>query len=114
MLALVGIYGLLSRSVTDRAHEIGLRMALGATTDDVLRLIVSQGGFLAFGGILLGAPLAYMAARLISSVLYGVTPTAPHTFVVVAIVLFGVSLIATAIPARRAARVDPLIALRYE
>ncbi|MGJ5819197.1 ABC transporter permease [Paludibaculum fermentans] len=114
LLAAIGVYGMLSYSVQQRAQEIGIRMALGARGVDVLRMIVSQGMLLAGLGVAIGLAGAFGLSRLMASLLYGVKPQDPVTFGVVAGILLVVSLVACWIPAWRAMRVDPLIALRYE
>jgi putative ABC transport system permease protein len=114
VLAAVGIFGVISYSVSQRTHEIGIRMALGAQRRDVLRLILGQGAKLTLLGLGIGIVLAFLLARLIASLLYSVSLTDPLTFGAVAIVLFAAALTACYLPARRAMRVDPMIALRYQ
>jgi putative ABC transport system permease protein len=113
-LAAVGIYGVMSYAVTQRTSEIGIRMALGAHPRDVLRLVVGNGMWLAVVGVVLGLAASYWLTRLMDTMLFGVSATDKTTFAAVAFVLVLVAFIATWIPARRAARVDPLVALRYE
>jgi putative ABC transport system permease protein len=113
-LAAVGIYGVMSYAVAQRTSEIGIRMALGAHPRDVLRLVVGQGMLLAISGLVLGLAASYWLTRVLEALLFGVSATDGGTFAGVATLLAAVAFLATWIPARRAARVDPLIALRYE
>ena len=114
VLASVGIYGVISYSVSQRTHEIGLRMALGAETGDVLKLILRHGLVLAGTGIGVGLAGAFLVTRLMESLLFGVAAVDVVTFAFVAGLLGLVALIATTVPALRAARVDPMVALRSE
>ena len=114
LLAGMGIYGVISYIVGERTHEIGIRVALGAQSRNILRMVVRQGLGLAFAGAAVGLVGALIVSHLMAGLLYGVRPTDPATFVGVALLLIGVALLACYIPARRAIRVDPLVALRYE
>jgi predicted permease len=114
LLAAIGIYGVMSYLVHERTHEFGIRMALGAHQADVLGLVARLGGKLTLFGVVIGAALALGLARLISSFLFGVKPSDPLTYLAVALGLAGVAFLACFIPARRATKVDPMVALRYE
>jgi predicted permease len=114
VLATVGIYGVVAFSVTRRTQEIGIRMSLGAPRNNILRLVLGEGARMAAFGVLIGIAASLAITRLISSLLFGISATDPLTFVGVAVLLSAVALLASYIPARRATRVDPLVALRYE
>ena len=114
LLSGIGIYGVMSYVVSLRTREIGVRMALGAQRAEVLSRVLRDGLKLAAGGLICGLGAAFGATRLIRSWLYEVTPTDPLTFAGVAILLMTVALLACWLPARRAAKVDPMVALRYE
>jgi putative ABC transport system permease protein len=114
ILAAAGTYGVISCSVAHRAHEIGVRIALGAGRWQVLRLMVRQGLFIALVGVVAGAVGALFLTRLLVSFLHNVSPTDPLTFMAVALLLVGVALVACYVPARRAVRVDPVKTLRQE
>ena len=113
-LAVIGLYGVMSYTVTQRTHELGVRLALGAQAADVLKLILKQGLKLALTGIVIGLLTALALTRWIETLLFNVRPTDPLTFTVIALLLLAVALLACWLPARRATKVDPLIALRHE
>jgi len=114
LLAAVGLYGLMAYSVTQRTNEIGIRMALGASRQNIMKLVLRQGSLLALGGIGLGLIASLLVTRVLSSLLFAVSPRDPQTFFAVGLVLAGVALIASYVPAHRATKVDPMVALRYE
>jgi putative ABC transport system permease protein len=114
LLAAVGIYGVMSYSVSERTHEIGIRMALSARPGDVLGLVTKLGFKLTSIGVAIGVALAFVVTRLISTFLFGVKPTDPLTYAAVALSLAAIALLACYVPARRAMQVDPMVALRYE
>jgi putative ABC transport system permease protein len=114
LLAASGIFGLMAYTVAQRTHEIGIRMALGAQKRDILKLIFGQGMTLTITGLALGLSVAFGLTRVMASLLFGVSATDPLTFISIALLLAVVALIACYIPARRAMKVDPMIALRYE
>lgn len=114
LLAAVGLYGVVAYSVGQRTREIGIRIALGATREDVLRLVLRYGAGLALIGVVFGFAASLAATRLLSSMLFEVSPSDAQTFLIVAALLMAVVLLASYVPARRAAKVDPMVALRYE
>jgi ABC-type antimicrobial peptide transport system permease subunit len=114
LLAAIGIYGLMAYSVEQRTQEIGIRLALGAQASQVRRMVVAQGMVLAVVGVAIGLGAAFWLARLITSFLFGVTDRDPLVFGGVPLLLIAVALLSVWLPARRASKVDPLIALRYE
>jgi putative ABC transport system permease protein len=114
VLTMTGVYGLVSYTVAQRTQEIGIRMALGATRQTVLRLVVRQGIVLAAAGIVIGLAGSYALSKLIATLLFNVKPTDVATFIASGLVLLVATFLASYIPARRAAKVDPIVALRYE
>jgi putative ABC transport system permease protein len=114
LLATIGIYGVVSYAVSRRIREIGLRVALGAGRRDVLRLILNGAMRPVILGLVLGVAACAAVSRVLSAVLYGVSPLDPIAFIAVTLFLFGVALLASFLPARRATRIDPMEALRYE
>jgi ABC-type antimicrobial peptide transport system permease subunit len=114
LLASVGIYGVISYLVSQRTREVGIRLALGARTEDVLKLVVGRGALLAVVGVGIGLAAALAATQALAKMLFGVSATDPPTYTVVALALGGVAVLASYLPARRAAGIDPMVALRYE
>jgi len=114
LLGVIGLYGAIAYSVSTRTHEIGIRVALGAESEDVLKMVVREGFTLAGFGVGIGVVAAFVSTRYLTSLLYGIKPTDPLTFATVALLLIGVALLASYIPALRATKVDPMVALHYE
>jgi putative ABC transport system permease protein len=113
-LAAVGVYGVIACSVAERTHEIGIRVALGASREDVAGMVMGQGMLMTVVGLVVGLAVAVFATRFLSSLLYGITPGDPLTLGTAAAMLGAVALAACYLPARRAMRVDPMVALRHE
>jgi len=114
LLTITGIYGVISYTVTQRTQEIGIRMALGAQRSSILKMVIRKGIALTLIGAVIGLGAAFVLTRWMSSMLFGITASDPATYATVLIVSLGAALLACSIPARRATRVDPLVALRYE
>jgi putative ABC transport system permease protein len=114
IMAVSGIYGVIAYSVGQRTQEIGVRMALGARSGDVLKVVLKQGLKLTLVGVTIGLTGAFGLTRIISSLLYEVSPTDPLTFLCVSLLLAGIAFLATYVPAQKATRIDPMVALRYE
>jgi ABC-type antimicrobial peptide transport system permease subunit len=114
VLAAIGLYGVISNAITQRTQEIGIRIALGAQSRDVLKLVVGQGMKLALIGVLSGSAAALALTRLMKSLLFAVSATDPLTYIVIALLLTTVAFLACWVPARRATKVDPIIALKCE
>jgi putative ABC transport system permease protein len=114
LLTAVGIYGVLAYSVTQRTHEMGIRMALGASRVEILKMVVGQGMKLVLSGLVLGLVVSLAVTRLLTTLLFGTSARDPLTFAAVTLLLIIVALLAAYIPARRASQVDPIVALRYE
>jgi putative ABC transport system permease protein len=114
MLAAIGLYGVISYSVTQRTKEIGIRMALGGQRGDMLQMILRESGMLVLAGMLVGVPVALAAAHLLGAMLYGVGATDFETYLLVIVFLATAAVLASIIPAFRATQVDPMVALRYE
>jgi putative ABC transport system permease protein len=114
LLAAVGLYGVLAQSVAERAHEIGIRLAIGASPLDVVRQVAGQGAALVLAGGVIGLAAGVFVSRLVAGLLYGVSPLDPLTYALVCGVLLVVAGAATYLPVRRASKVDPIVALRYE
>jgi putative ABC transport system permease protein len=114
ILSAVGVYGVMAHLVNEETHEIGIRMALGASRGSVLGMILRRGMVTITIGLVLGLPLAYGLARLMSSLIFGISAGDPGTFVGIPLALIGAAVLAVYIPARRATKIDPIVALRYE
>jgi ABC-type antimicrobial peptide transport system permease subunit len=114
LLAGVGLYGIVAHGVTERTREIGIRMALGAARTSVLWMVLREVAIMAVAGIVLGLPVAIGLSRFVQSQLYGLSPTDPFTLGLAAVILSSVAMFAGYVPARRATKVDPMLALRYE
>jgi putative ABC transport system permease protein len=114
VIAVIGVYSVMAYSVTRRTHELGIRIALGAQARDVRRMVVAEGLRMALGGMVAGCAGAIALTRVVSSFLFGITATDPATFISVCILLLAAACLASYVPARRATRVDPLVALRHD
>ncbi len=114
LISMIGVYGLISYSVACRTHEMGIRMAIGAQKRDILKLVTRQGAFLAIAGLAIGVAGAMALTRFLSGIIYGISPTDPQTFIVVCVLILFAAILASYLPARRAAKVDPIVALRHE
>jgi ABC-type antimicrobial peptide transport system permease subunit len=114
VLASIGLYGVMSYMVTQRSRELGVRVALGANTRDVLGLVLGQGAKLALLGVVIGLAASFAVTRVMTNMLFNVSATDPLTFVVISLLLISVALVASYLPARRATKVDPIVALRAE